>query len=141
MNNFISWQDNLPPNVKFYPVWKRIPTDHYPLQIGYTHVFEFRIKPLSFTELAFAMVGEEGQDFSIEMSISEKPLNDFLFTKYTSFNFIHLSRPVQTVQIWDQLMVSPYDKKRLNLSADKSYFINLKNLQNKPNGYILRFSY
>lgn len=106
----------------------------YQIHPGCTQIFPLIIPSLSSTRLTTNHLYKNSQDWSISWWITIEPLDGIVLSP--GYGHFHMTRRTEVFEIFD-LLIESSDPNRLALSANQSYFINVKNLQNSVNGYQL----
>lgn len=107
----------------------------YEILPGHVHVFSFSIPLLGSIDIEAAHILPNSQDFSIDLWISSDPLDGLLLGQDIG-HFALIRRQTQ-FQIYDEFLKTGDEDQRLFLSSGRTFFINIKNLQNRKNAYEL----
>lgn len=119
--------------VKIIPPEERDPYGQYSIQNGYTHVLPFTIPLLGRVEFILAHILPNSQDFSLDMWITTKPLDGLVLQ--VGFGHFKPLRRADKYVIYDQFLKTDKDDPRLFLESGKTYYMNVKDLQNRKNAY------
>jgi len=109
----------------------------YSIGPGATHIFEFKVPFLSGLVVTSAHILPNSQDFSLDMWISQQPLDGLLLRE--GFGHFKLIRRSVQHTIYDELLKSGDTDVREFLASNTSCYLNVKNLQNRQNAYQLTF--
>jgi hypothetical protein len=120
-----------------YAVDQRDPYGQYAILPGHTHVFELRVPMFGSVELTVAHILPNSQDFSIDVWISEEPLDGLVLNP--GFGHHRAKRRADKFMIHDSFLKVDREDDRLFLDSHKTYYVNVKNLQNRKNAYQLDF--
>ena len=128
----------LPEGAFTIPIEDRDPDHYYMIMAGQTMIFPFVVPMFSSISIETVHVLENSQDWSISAWFSDKPLDYVEFERNDKFNEHKLMRVQRLYEIWDQLIL-PENDPRLGLMPG-TYYLNIKNLQNRPNTFKAAFS-
>lgn len=106
----------------------------YVIPPGHIHVFPFEISMFSSVTLEMTHIFPNSQDFSIVAWITEKPLDGLVLNQQVG-HFKLIRR--QTVFEIHDAFLKQEDDDRLFLQSGRTYYVNVKNLQNRQNAYEL----
>lgn len=106
----------------------------YALLPNHIHVFEFTVPMFGSITIGHAHILPNSQDFSIDYWISEEPLDQRRFSHVKL-----IRRKVETTYHCSFLKANE-DDNRYFLQSGRTYYVNVKNLQNSRNAYELTFS-
>ncbi len=109
----------------------------YPILPGHTHIFPFTLPMLNGIKISCAHILPNTQDFSMLMWISAKPLDDIMLEE--GFGRFRPIRRTTEVEIFDIFLKRDSEDDRNFLFSNRTYYLNVKNLQNSKNGYQLTF--
>jgi hypothetical protein len=109
----------------------------YAIAAGQTTIFPFAIPMFGSLQLTIAHLLPSSQDFSIDIWISDAPLDGLLLRD--GFGHIKANRRAEHYTIYDAFLKRGDDDDRLFLPSGKSYYLNVKNLQNRHNTFQLDF--
>lgn len=109
----------------------------YQILAGHTHVFEFRVPMFGQITLGVAHILPNSQDFSIDFWVSEKPLDSLVLEH--GFGHHRAKRRADRFTIFDSYLKAGDEDERMFLDSHKTYYVNVKNLQNRTNAYELDF--
>lgn len=126
------------PEITLISLDQRDSYGQYRILPGHTNVFEFSIPMLGSLEIRIAHIFPNSQDFSIDLWISERPLDGLVLEQ--GFGHHAANRRADKFEIFDILLKANDEDRRLFLDSSKTYYMNVKNLQNKANAYELDFS-
>lgn len=88
-------------------------------------------------QLSIAHILPNSQDFSIDFWISEEPLDGLVLEH--GFGHHRAKRRADKFDIYDSFLRTGDTDERLFLDSHKTYYVNVKNLQNHKNAYELDF--
>jgi hypothetical protein len=128
----------LPPGVYIIPIEDRDPDHYYMVGPGQTMIFPFIVPAFSSILIETIHVLDNSQDWSLSAWFSSKPLDDMEFARDDSLNEHKLTRVQRGYEIWDKLILTENDT-RIGLMPG-TYYLNIKNLQNRNNTYKAQFS-
>lgn len=111
----------------------------YLITVNKPHVFPFTIQSGGTITICIAQIMNGMQDGSLVSWFSSSPLDQTLFSKYSSFDPISVthSRPRQ-ITLWDN-SANNLPANALSLPPNTTYYFNVKNNQAKTNTYKLSF--
>lgn len=124
-------------NVTIYQPEQRDSFGQYQILPGHVHVFAFAPPMLGGIKLTIAHIMPNSQDFSIDLWISERPLDGLVLRE--GFGHLKANRRADVYEIYDLFMRHDDEDERLFLESHRSYYLNAKNLQNRINAYELTF--
>lgn len=128
------------PDVTIFTPEQRDEGGYYILPAGVTHVFPFRIPFLGSLKVEVAHLLPNSQDWSVDVWFSERPLDGLLFRTDASLVHFNPTRRLTGPLVYDELLRTGNDDIRTFLPSSADFYVNVKNLQNKQNTYMLRFS-
>lgn len=129
----------LPPGTFIIEVEDRDPDSYYQIQAGQTFIFPFTVPLFSSIHIGALHTMESAQDWSMSCWVSEKPLDCLQFQFDDMWNEHKMGRILREYEIWDQLVLGEGDARK-GLEAGKTYYFNVRNLQNRYNQFKLMFS-
>ena len=106
----------------------------YQILSGQTHVFEFQVPINGSVTVGVAHILPNSQDYSLDVWVSEEPLDGLVLQQ--GFGHYKPIRRVREFQIYDMFTEMRGDDKMFLIPA-RTYYVNVKNLQNRMNGYEL----
>ena len=109
----------------------------YSISAGATHVFPFNVPMLGCLKISTAHIFPNSQDFSIDMWVTSQPLDGIAM--YYGINHTKASRRTTEYLVYDQLLMTDETDERLFLASNQTFYVNVKNLQNRINAYELTF--
>ncbi len=130
----------LPEGTFIIEIEDRDPDEYYMIYPGQTIIFPFKIPMFSSQTIQHLHVLENSQDWSLACWFSEKPLDRMLFERIDNWNEHKLQRIIREFEIWDELVAEPPHTK-VALNSHQTYYVNIRNLQNKANTFKLSFSF
>lgn len=110
----------------------------YQILAGHTHVFEFQVPMFGSLNLKIAHLMPNSQDFSLDFWVSDQPLDGLQLER--GFGHFRAKRRADQFTIHDSYLRAGEDDERMFLDSHKTYYVNVKNLQNRVNAYELDFS-
>lgn len=128
----------LPQNVTYIPYSDFSSDGYYSLLPGETKIFPWEVKPSEQTIITMVQSDSNTQDHSLQAWLSTRPLDDVMFWNISYMNYIDVKRTDTTVAIYDSSLKKPLV---LSAPAKTSYYLNIKNMSNEPNGFRLIFSF
>lgn len=117
----------------------RDPDGLYQIGSGHQHIFPFTVPFMGRQTILMKHALVNSQDFSISVWFSEAPGDKVIFSMDDSWDIFTLSRGERSFDIWSHGDAPTPESKQLD--PGKTYYVNLHNLQNRPNGYQLTFSF
>lgn len=126
----------LPPGTKIITSLYREQDYYYNIDPGWTYIFEFNIKELSRTLIDIGHFFENSQDYSISCWFSRKPLDDVMFMDKDDMSIFSIARNQLRKFSFSDIIVCEENEVCLNSSF--TYYLNIKNLQNKLNQFYLK---
>lgn len=105
----------------------------YSILPGHIHVFPFTVPLLGQLTVGYGHILPNSQDFSIDGWISREPIDDRVLGHFK------LMRRRIDIQIFCSLLRADDDDTRIFLDSNRTYYVNIKNLQNARNAYELNF--
>ena len=121
--------------MKIIPIESRDSFGQYIIGPGETHVFPFTFEFLGGLTIQSRHIQLNSQDFSLDLWVSGSPLDDLLLTR--GLGHIKLSRVHDDRLIRDELLKPSPDHEGLYLPSGITYYVNVKNLENRQNAYEL----
>ena len=109
----------------------------YRILPGHTNIFEFSVPMFGSLEVKIAHILPNSQDFSIDCWISETPLDGLVLGQGFGHHKAH--RRADKFEFYDSYLRADEDDPRLFLDSFRTYYMNVKNLQNRINAYELDF--
>lgn len=99
------------------------------------HIFSFAVPMFGSVTLQTSHILPNSQDFSIDLWISSEPLDGLVLR--SGLGHYALIRRQREIIIYDELLKSNDEDSRFFLPSETTFFINMKNLQNRKNAYEL----
>lgn len=106
----------------------------YVILPGHIHVFSFQIPMFGSVKLEMTHIFPNSQDFSICAWITEEPLDGMVLQQ--GVGHFKLIRRQSLFEIHDEFLKGK-DDDRLFLKSGRTYYVNVKDLQNRQNAYEL----
>lgn len=106
----------------------------YQILPGHIHVFPFQIPMFGSIKLEMTHIYPNSQDFSICTWITEEPLDGMVLQQ--GVGHFKLIRRQSIFEIYDSFLEGE-DDDRLFLKSGRTYYVNVKDLQNRQNAYEL----
>lgn len=125
------------PTITFEPN-DRDPDGMYAIPSGTVHVFPFQVPVMGQQLITMRHHFPSAQDWSISAWFTKKPLDGTLFPNLDNWDDFRMSTDDREYPIWAE--GSP-EESEVYLPPLTTYYLNVKNLQNRDNGYILTFSF
>lgn len=122
------------PEIKFFSPDERDSFGQYQILPGNTHVFSFQVAMNGSVNIQLAHILPNSQDNSIVSWISEQPLDGQVLK--VGFGHHRLSRRMTEFTIYD-MFTEMRDDTRMFLIPLQTYYVNVKNTQNRTNAYEL----
>ena len=107
----------------------------YMIQPNTVTIFPFSIPLLQGLKLSAVHIYPNSQDFSIDMWITSQPLDGLQL--FHGFNHFKPSRRTTEFLIFDSFLKKDQYDHRLFLPSGQTFYLNVKNLQNRINAFQL----
>lgn len=107
----------------------------YVILPGHIHIFPFTVPMFGKVSLELTHILTNSQDFSICAWVSERPLDRMVLQQ--GIGHFKLIRRQTIFEINDQFLKQGDDDHRLFLESGRTFYVNVKDLQNRQNAYEL----
>jgi hypothetical protein len=122
------------PEIKLFQPEDRDNWGQYQILSGQTHVFAFTVPINGTVNIGVSHILPNSQDYSLDVWISEEPLDGLVLQN--GFGHYKPTRRLREFLINDMFTEMRGDDKMFLIPA-RTYYVNVKNLQNRVNGYEL----
>lgn len=110
----------------------------YAIPPGTIHIFPFEVPFMGQQLITMRHYMPGSQDWSITAWFTKKPLDGTLFPNLDNWDDFRLATVDREYPIW---AAGSDAESEVYLEPGHTYYLNLRNLQNRPNGYFLNFSF
>ena len=124
-----------------YPTTTILPEDRdvdgmYPIEPGCLHIFPFTAPYFGKQTITLKHAYPNSQDWSIGVSCVDS-LDMPVIIKGVDINEFNIDRSDTVLEIWG----GTEDPTAISVDPTRTYYLRVLNMQNRPNGYQLTFSY
>jgi hypothetical protein len=128
----------LPDGVSLFQNDERDEDGYYQLLPDHRHVFEFTVPAGGLAGIQMIHHLTTAQDSTLVVWFSTDPLDGVLFRGQCDLENFRMSRAQRTIVFYDAWTNELEDV--LTLPSERTYYLNVANLQNRINGYKLTIS-